>query len=347
MSTIRFGVVGVRNIGGRHLGWAREAPGCALTAIAERDPARLAAAADANGVAARHLEARELFARHDVDAVVLALPNHLHASMAIAALEAGKHVLVEKPLARSSAEAESMFAAARRAGRLLAVSMNVRFDAESRAAKAAMTAGAIGKPLAAETRWMMKRPFHGLWQRGSWFLDRELAGGGPSFDMGIHKLDLALHLLGFPAIERVASAYSFGIGRNEVAERGLRYELEDSATADIALSGGIPLRFEAGIFSARDDEVNETIVRGELGTLVVRGGAARIIAADGSERSLEAPGGGARSPLEHLARAIRGEERLEIGPEAALPEQRYFEAAHESARSGAPVSLLRAAGRAA
>jgi predicted dehydrogenase len=346
MSDLRIGVVGVRNIGRQHLRWATEAPGCRLVAVADRDPQRAASAAAEFTVPHRHADAAELIARDDLDVIAFAVPNHLHAPLAIAALEAGKHVLVEKPLARSVAEAERMAAAARAAGKLLAVSMNHRFEPSTHAAEAALAAGGIGRVTAVESRWIIPRPFEGLWQRGDWFLDVERAGGGPFLDNGVHKLDLALHLLGFPAIERVACVCAYGIGKAEAAKRGVRYEIEDGAGADVTLAGGIPLRFEVAIFSEREREVNETILRGERGTLVISGGAARIVAPDGSERELPVPAGRARSTHDHLARAIRGTEPLAIGVDAALPAQRFFAAAYESARRKQPVPLARAAGAA-
>jgi predicted dehydrogenase len=344
MGDIRIGVIGVRNIGKAHLRWAKEAPGCRLVAVADRDQQRAEAAAAEFQIPHRHTDAAELIARDDLDLIALAVPNHLHASLAIAALEAGKHVLVEKPMARSVAEAEAMAAAAKKAGKVLAVSMNHRFDPATQAADAALEAGAIGKILKAESRWIIPRPFEGLWQRGDWFLDVAKAGGGPFFDNGVHKLDVVLHYLGFPAIERVSCACHYGIGSAESAKRGVKYVLEDGAEADILLAGGIALRFEAAIFSAREREVNETILHGQKGTLIVSGGKARIVGHDGKERELPVPTGRARSSHDHLARVLRGEEELAIGVDAALPSQRIFEAAYESSRRKQPITLARAAG---
>jgi predicted dehydrogenase len=129
---------------------------------------------------------------------MIALPNHLHAPVAIQAMEAGKHVLVEKPIARNSAEALAMIEARDRTGKTLMVGMNQRFSPKRAALKQLIEEGELGDVYYAKAWWRRRRVGAGLWQRGNWFLTPELSGGDPLIDLGIHVLDLALHLMGFP-----------------------------------------------------------------------------------------------------------------------------------------------------
>lgn len=340
MPPLRIGILGLR-FGRSHLEIAVRTPGVDVVAIADRDPQRLDACGEAFGVVHRYRDFEELLARRDLDLVVLAIPHHLHAAMAIAAFARGLHVIVEKPIAHSVVEAEAMVAAARRAGRILAISTQKRFEDAVQAARAAMAAGTIGRIRQAESRWLLPRPFEGLWQRGDWFLDVRLAGGGPFHDLGWHALDTALFVLGFPPIERVSCRLSRGVGVREAAKRGVRFELEDSACADLRLRGDIDLRVEAGIFSDTiTEEIQQLRLVGDRGTLHITAGTARVRSTSGVETVVTAPSGTARSTIDHVARVLRGEEPLLLDADQAVLEQRIFEAAYASDRLGAPVEVL-------
>jgi len=124
---IRVGLIGCGKISGRHVNWFLEHPDCAITAVCDVDgeAARRCAAAvtgvRANGEVAVLDDCADIVARDDVDAVAVLLPHHLHHSVAMAALESGKHVLVEKPMVTSSAEGRDLVKAADTAGKVLSV----------------------------------------------------------------------------------------------------------------------------------------------------------------------------------------------------------------------------------
>jgi predicted dehydrogenase len=132
-------------------------------------------------------------ARADIEVVIVSTPNIYHAPISIAALEAGKHVLCEKPLARNPEEARHMVEAARASGRELRTGFNHRFHAQVAQARALLDAGAIGEPL-----FLRGHTGHGGGEHllDSWFWDAEMAGGGTFLDNGVHALDLARWLMG-------------------------------------------------------------------------------------------------------------------------------------------------------
>ena len=138
-------------------------------------------------------EWQEAVARSDIEVVIVSTPNVFHAPISIAALEAGKHVLCEKPLARNPQEAKRMVDAAQTSGRELRTGFNHRFHAQVVQAKALFDAGAIGEPL-----FLRGHTGHGGGEGmvQSWFCDEEMAGGGTFLDNGVHALDLARYFLG-------------------------------------------------------------------------------------------------------------------------------------------------------
>ena len=126
----------------------------------------------------------------------MALPNALHAPVAIRAFEAGKHVLAEKPLAMNAAEGQRMVETARRLDRKLMMHFNTRFNPMSLAVKRAIRDGALGHIYFARSIWHRKR---GIPQLGGWFTQKSMSGGGALIDLGVHRLDLALWLMDYPA----------------------------------------------------------------------------------------------------------------------------------------------------
>jgi predicted dehydrogenase len=181
--------------------------------------------------------------------VSIAVPNVLHAPIALAAVERGLHVLCEKPLAGTLADAEAMVQAAVKAGRVLQVVFNHRERDDVQTLKRYIDEGKLGNIYYAKAYWMRRRGIPGV---GSWFVNKKMAGGGPLIDLGVHVLDLALYLMGEPSAVTVsASTYhelgSRGIGFNRQEHKhgsGNNYEVEDLASAFIRLSNGATFLLE-------------------------------------------------------------------------------------------------------
>jgi len=196
----------------------------------------------------RHYE--ELLARDDIDAVSIGVPNFLHAPVAIAALNRGMHVLCEKPLARTAGEGKAMVEAATRANRVLQVVFNHRQRGDVQTLKRYIDEGKLGDIYYAKAYWMRRRGIPGF---GSWFGKKDLAGGGPLIDLGVHVMDIALFLMGEPEILTVsASTYSElghrGLGFSNAIKRfgdELSFDVEDLASAFMRLSTGATLLLEA------------------------------------------------------------------------------------------------------
>ena len=201
MTALRVALVGTGWVMDFHARAVREHPGAELVAAANWREPSLRALAGRHHIPRVTTDWRELAADPAVDAVVVATPNALHAEQAIAFLEAGKHVLVEKPMGRTLAEADAMVAAAARARGWLMVAHCWRFHPDVRALRARVAGGELGEIVKTRSYGV-----HAGWGPSGWFIDPELAGGGALLDMGVHAIDTTRYLLGDPAPERVCAA---------------------------------------------------------------------------------------------------------------------------------------------
>ncbi len=242
------------------LGWAgmqhalsySAAPGVELVSLADPAPGRLAAAAAELDVTTTHDDWRHLVAGDDLDIVSVAVPNAAHHEIAIAALEAGKHVISEKPISVNAELAARMVDAARANDRVLEVTYNHRRRADVEWIRRYLAEHPIGTVYHATASWTRRNGIPGL---GSWFTRKALAGGGPLIDLGSHVLDIVLSLLGEPKVTRVSGVAYGELGRQGIGGRAAvnpgstgadhPYEVEDFASALLRLDTGGSVRLEA------------------------------------------------------------------------------------------------------
>lgn len=250
LQPLRIGIVGSGNMGEGHMKAFLNVPGVRVVALADERPERLAQLQAQYNIPYIFTDFHDLTRHEEVDAISIATPNKFHAPAAIDALEHGKHVLCEKPLARTSAEAEAMVRAAIQHGRVLKTIFNWRERGDSQTLKKYVDEGKLGRVYYAKAYWMRRSGIPGM---GGWFTNKDLAGGGPLIDLGVHVLDIAMFQLGEPNVLSVsANVYS------ELGPRGRgawatniwnpsegKYEVEDLATAFIRLEGGVTLLLEA------------------------------------------------------------------------------------------------------
>jgi predicted dehydrogenase len=206
-----------------------------------------------------------------VDAVVICTPNKFHAEMSIAALNAGVHVLCEKPMAMNTRECEEMIKAKETSGKTLWIAYHYRWMKEAQAAKKVIEQGEIGKPLVVRVKALRRRKVPG------WgvFTNKDLQGGGCIIDYGCHLLDLSLWLMGNPEVKEVTGSTYNLLSKtpNQVNEWGSfnhqTFNVEDHASAYIRFQNGTSLLFETS-WSANITTDEETLsISGEKGGLDV------------------------------------------------------------------------------
>lgn len=191
---IGFGIVGAGMVAQYHAEAIAQTPGARLVAVCRADAARAAETEARHGVPCETTYAA-LLTRPDVEVVCICTPSGLHTEQTLAAAQAGKHVLVEKPMALTLADANAMIYACRQSGGLLGVALQRRTDAAFVAAQAAIAAGALGRLVlgCVTVPYLRTKDYYesAAW-RGTWKLD----GGGALMNQGIHLLDLLLWYLG-------------------------------------------------------------------------------------------------------------------------------------------------------
>lgn len=245
-TTLKVAVIGVGGIAETHMpGWAASEH-TEVVAGCDIDNVVLQKWGTAHTIHRLLTDPADLFRDPDIDIIDVCTPNAYHAPLAIAALEAGKHVLCEKPLAPTPAEIRAMIAARDRSGKTLMTAQHYRFRGTSRALKAEIDAGALGDIYHARS-WMLRRS--GAPVRPG-FIIKQHSGGGPCIDIGVHILDLTLWFMGNPRAVSVS-----GVARTELAHHEgafgvdstaipAEFDVEDFAAAFVRFENGATLILE-------------------------------------------------------------------------------------------------------
>lgn len=243
MKEIRVGMIGAGAIANSHCKGINRHPKAKVTAIADPNSKRANELKDLFDIETVYSDWKEIVSDENIDAVAIALPNFLHAPVSIAALEAGKHVILDKPFALNLEEAEAVVAAAEKSGKIFMVGMNQRFSKEGQTIKAIIDRGELGEIYRAETCWMRRA---GAPKFGTWFGRKDLAGGGCLLDIGVHELDLCLHLINNWEPVSVTGQVFTKFGNRGIGEGGWGksipgehvFDVDDSATALIKFANG-------------------------------------------------------------------------------------------------------------
>ncbi len=243
---LKVGIIGTGGISGTHIpGW-NASEHAELVAGSDVDEGALKRWGEQHGVKKLSARPADLFQDRDIDIIDICTPNNYHAPLAVAALDAGKHVICEKPLAPEPAAIRDMIAARDRSGKLLMTAQHFRFQGSAKAMKAEIEAGALGDIYHARS-WMLRRAAAPV-RPG--FIVKAHSGGGPCIDIGVHILDLTLWFMGNPRPVSVT-----GVARAELAhQKGAfsvwggpippAFDVEDFATAFVRFENGATLILE-------------------------------------------------------------------------------------------------------
>ncbi len=207
-------------------------------------PDRAKTFAETYGIPAAYTDYREVLKIEGLDAVDICTPNYLHSVIAVDALNAGLHVLCEKPDAINPEEAEKMKAAAEKNNRRLMVIRNNRFITASTYLKQYIEQGGLGRIYAGRCGWQRRRGIPG---KGGWFTTKALSGGGPLIDLGVHMIDVAIWLMGNPRPVAVSGAvYTEFANSSTAASKNADRDTTENGTFDVEdLAMGF-IRFDNG-----------------------------------------------------------------------------------------------------
>jgi predicted dehydrogenase len=345
---VRFGFIGAGMIAHYSADNVHKHPRGEVVAVHDANPIRARDLAVKQGAAKVHDNVSALLADPEVDAVYIAVPNKFHAPLTIAALEAGKHVLIEKPLAMNAAEGEAMFAAARKAGRTLLVGMNQRYTPSAQTIRTAVVAGEAGEIYHAKSYWWRRA---GIPKLGTWFTQKELAGAGACNDIGVHALDVCLFMMdNFDPVSVSGATYA-KFGPRGLGEGGwghsdrehADFDVDDFASAFVRMRNGATITLDAvwAAHCASEQEFGVEIFGVEggfsLDPLQFRhAGGDSYVVEEALRRPLALPHCDRfHNLINHL---LDGEELL-VKPEQALVVQKILDAINESSRTGSEVVI--------
>jgi len=322
---VKWGILSTANINRKVIPGAHASPKVELVAVASRDQARADDYAKTWEIERAYGSYEALLGDPEVEAVYISLPNSMHCDWSIKALEAGKHVLCEKPLSRHTRDVEAAFDVAHRTGRLLSEAFMYRHNPQTKRAKRLVDEGAIG-----ELRLIRSAFSYSLYDEENIRL-RAAVEGGALMDVGCYSVSGSRLFGGEP--EKVYGEAWFGPSGTDWVFGGM-----------LRFPGNVVALFDCGTAMAERDELEAIGSEGSLfvddpwhckvpGIELRREG--RV------ERIEFGPFDSYRLELENLSDAIRGEGELLLGRDDAVGQAQVLEALHDSATNGTPVSLSR------
>ena len=237
---VRAAVVGLGWPGMQHLKGYTADPRSEVIAICDLDEKHVRQVASEHNIPNTYISHLEMLENQDIDAVSVCLPNFLHAPIAVDALNAGKHVLCEKPPARSAQEAKAMAEAAIENEKTLMYALVQRFDGSTQRLKQLIREGELGEIYFGKAGYVRRRGIP-IGKEG-WFVDKERAGGGALIDIGVHALDCVWWLMNSPRpVEVMGTSYTHF---KHLVPDDVKYNVDDATFAQIRFENGATIILE-------------------------------------------------------------------------------------------------------
>ncbi|OUS69349.1 oxidoreductase [Paenibacillus sp. MY03] len=350
----KVGVIGVGGIfQAAHMEAWLEHPEAEVVAVCDIRKERAQEIAGKLGVSRVYTDYRDMLREGGFDIVDICTPNLYHSEIAIAALEAGYNTFCEKPDAVNPVEAQKMADAAAASGKLLMVMRNNRFNPNSQFLKRLADEGGMGEIYTGRCGWIRRRGIPG---KGGWFTTKELSGGGPLIDLGVHFIDLAMWIMGNPKPVSVTGAKYTKFANDTIADSvhssfGDRqedgtFDVEDLATGFIRFDNGATLQIEFSWASNIGEEMNFVELRGTKAGASLRNGKLGIYSEAAGQLTDTVPViKGAdqvkqhTENIKHFVDCLEGRAKPTITPEQGVDMIKILAAIYESAETGREVRL--------
>lgn len=353
MTQINVALIGAGTISHCHMQAYRKLPGVRVVAVCDINEERAEQFSRTYDIPHRYSNHRDLLSAEQLDAVSVVTWNNAHAPITIDALQAGVHVLCEKPLALNTAQALEMERAAGRSGKVLMPGFCTRYEEGARLLKNMADSGELGKLYHVKATFLRR-----CGNPGGWFADGTLSGGGPVIDLGVHVLDLARYFTGSPQALTVSATVNRHIGSRADVQAPGRYmsadyaadtNVEDSAMALIRFDNGVALSFE----TSWSHHVKEDVLQMEV--FGSRAGASLYPHVEVSSDRFgyltdtrsrhtnheDSPNYDFDAEIAHFAACVRGEQTPLCQPDDGVEIMRIVDAIYASARLGREVQVQR------
>ncbi|TBL77362.1 Gfo/Idh/MocA family protein [Paenibacillus thalictri] len=272
MKKLKVGVIGAGSISTMHLDSYANNPEVELVAICDMNRTRAEEKAAKYGIPHVYSDVNELLANTEVEAVSICTWNNTHAEFSIAALDAGKHVLCEKPLCQTVEQALQVEAAVRRSGKVFQVGFVRRYGQTTQMLRKFIDAGDLGEIYYAKASCLRR-----LGNPGGWFSDKERSGGGPLIDLGVHVIDLCWYLMGRPKVVSVSGNTYHKLGNRANVKHLSFYQAADydASKNDVEDLANALIRFENGASLMVDVSFTLHAIKNEISISVhgTKGGA--------------------------------------------------------------------------
>ncbi len=293
-----------------------------------------------------YLDYRKMLREQEFDVIDVCTQNRGHAPITIAALQAGAHVIVEKPMAMNARECAAMIAAAKKARRKLMVAQHMRFEAGAEKLKETIDRGELGQIYAAEAKWLRRRGIPG-W--GKFHIAKESLGG-PLIDIGVHMMDLCVWLMGCPKpIAASGKVYRMFGDRPDLfnAEWGVPYphkefDVEDYATAFVRFEKGITMQMSVSWAANIPEETGGVTILGDKAGVCTN--PLGVYGADHSSLTSKkfdwlSPEDGHRREIRHFTECVEKDLPVRVQPEESLRIQKIIDAIYESSKKNREVTI--------
>ncbi len=339
MDRVRIGVVGVGWVAQViHLPLLLKFPDVEIVALCDRDRAKARLVAEKFGIPKTYGDIAAMLREEELKAVVICSSTDAHRALAIAAIESGVDVLIEKPIARHSDEAAAIAEVARAHKQVVMVGMNHRFRPDIMILKSFLEGKELGKVIYARTGWLRKSP-----RDASWYLNAEKSGGGVFVDLGIVMLDMALWLMGYPEVVRVGSHLYHHRTKG----------VEDTALATLTLANGSSIIIEVSWSMTVEEDVYYGFFFGTEGTASLQplriikplhGNLVNVAPAKIENRQANFRKS-YENELRHFLGAVRRKHAVISTVDEAFQRMRIVDAVYRSARLGKEIGLAEHAGK--
>lgn len=348
---VKVGIIGVGTIGTVHANAYKKVVDAEIVAICDVLPDRLAAKAKEFGVDKTYADYHALLADPGVDAVSICTPNNMHAPIAIAALQAGKHVMLEKPMTLNAQLAQDICAARDASGKQLQMGMVWRQTPEAEVVKEAVEAGRLGEIYQIRVKLIRRRGIPGL---GGWFTTKAVSGGGGLIDIAVHFLDLAMWVSGQWKPTRVsAKTYSkFGAPMEKYTYCNMWagppkldgvFDVDDYAAGFVRFGDKVTLSFEvAWACNAKEECYIELL--GDKGGVKVGSGDTNILTEiDGRIADIHLTYNNERdrfeAELNKFTAAVKGEGKVPATGEEGVVVMKLLDAIYKSSELNREVEI--------